>query len=227
MARIRLLIVDDHEVVRLGLRAAFELEPDINVVGEASDGAEVLAKMSVLAPQLILMDVRMERMSGIEACREIKSRYPDVSILMITSYTDNEAVVASLLAGASGYLLKNLSRAELLRSIRLVASGQSLLDPEMVKQATLRLTTLATSGSQTQAPGGELTEREREVLALIARGYTNKQIANTLIVTEKTARNHVSHILEKLGLARRSEAAAFAVEHKLVPPREQHKDEEC
>ncbi len=194
MARIRLLIVDDHEVVRLGLRAAFELEPDINVVGEASDGAEALAKMSVLAPQLILMDVRMERMSGIEACREIKSLYPDVSILMITSYTDNEA------------------------------SGQSLLDPELVKQATSRLTALASSGSQTQ--GGELTEREREVLVLIARGYTNKQIANTLIVTEKTARNHVSHILEKLGLARRSEAAAFAVEHKLVPPREQHKDEE-
>jgi len=224
MARIRLLIVDDHEVVRLGMRAAFELEPDINVVGEASDGAEVLAKMSVLAPQLILMDVRMERMSGIEACREIKSLYPDVSILMITSYTDNEAVLASMLAGASGYLLKNLSRAELLRSIRLVASGQSLLDPELVKQATSRLTALASSGGQTQ--GGELTEREREVLVLIARGYTNKQIANTLIVTEKTARNHVSHILEKLGLARRSEAAAFAVEHKLVPPREQHKDEE-
>jgi len=224
MARIRLLIVDDHEVVRLGLRAAFELEPDINVVGEASNGAEALAKMSVLAPQLILMDVRMERMSGIEACREIKSLYPDVSILMITSYTDNEAVLASMLAGASGYLLKNLSRAELLRSIRLVASGQSLLDPELVKQATSRLTALASSGSQTQR--GELTEREREVLVLIARGYTNKQIANTLIVTEKTARNHVSHILEKLGLARRSEAAAFAVEHKLVPPREQHKDEE-
>src|SRR5438034_694432 len=224
MASIRLLIVDDHEVVRLGLRAAFELEPDINVVGEASDGAEALAKMSVLAPQLILMDVRMERMSGIEACREIKSRYPDVSILMITSYSDNEAVFASMLAGASGYLLKNLSRAELLRSIRLVASGQSLLDPELVKQATSRLNTLATSGSQ--AEGGELTEREREVLALIARGYTNKQIANALIVTEKTARNHVSHILEKLGLARRSEAAAFAVEHKLVPPREQRKEEE-
>src|SRR5205807_7251816 len=164
MARIRLLIVDDHEVVRLGLRAAFELEPDINVVGEASDGAEALVKMSVLAPQLILMDVRMERMSGIEACREIKSHYPDVSILMITSYTDNEAVFASLLAGASGYLLKNLSRSELLRAIRLVASGQSLLDPALVTQATTRLTTLASSGSQTQ--GGELTEREREVLAL-------------------------------------------------------------
>lgn len=226
MSKIRLMIVDDHEVVRLGLRAAFELEPDLNVVGEASNGAEALAKMSVLTPELILMDVRMEKMGGIEACRAIKSSYPNVSILMITSYTDDEAIFASMLAGASGYLLKNLSRAELLRAIRQVASGQSLLDPILVKQATTKLITLADSGTQTHTPGGELTEREREVLALIARGYTNKQIADALIVTEKTARNHVSHILEKLGLARRSEAAAFAVEYKLVPPREQRKNEE-
>jgi len=202
------------------MRAAFELEPDITVVGESSNGAEALAKMSVLAPQVILMDVRMEKMGGIEACREIKSRYPDVHVLMITSYSDDKAVVASILAGASGYLLKNVSRTELLRAIRLVASGQSLLNPDATKQATTRLTTLATGGIQAQAPGDELTEREREVLALIARGYTNKQIAETLVVSEKTARNHVSHILEKLGLSRRSEAAAFAVEHKLVPPRD-------
>ncbi|MEO8953786.1 MAG: response regulator transcription factor [Ktedonobacteraceae bacterium] len=219
MPSIRLMIVDDHEVVRLGMRAAFELEPDINVVGEASNGAEALAKIAVLAPQLILMDIRMEKMGGIEACREIKSRYPEVQVLMITSYSDDDAVLASLLAGASGYLLKNVSRAELLRSIRLVASGQSLLDPTMTGQATNRLTNLSTHGLQRQIPGGELTEREREVLALVARGYTNKQIAESLCVSEKTARNHVSHILEKLGLARRSEAAAFAVEHKLVPPR--------
>lgn len=220
MAKTRLMIVDDHEVVRLGMRAAIEPEADITVVGEASNGAEALAKMSVLAPQVILMDVRMEKMGGIEACREIKSRYPTVHVLMITSYTDDDAVFASILAGASGYLLKNVSRAELLRSIRFVASGQSLLDPNMTKQAAVRLTTIASGGMHTQTPGDELTEREREVLALVARGYTNKQIADALIVSEKTARNHVSHILEKLGLARRSEAAAFAVEHKLVPPRE-------
>jgi len=207
------MIVDDHEVVRLGMRAAFELEADLAVVGEASNGVEALAKVPVLAPELILMDVRMDKMNGIEACREIKSRYPDVRILMLTSYADNEAVAASVMAGASGYLLKNVSRAELLRAMRLVAAGQSLLDPNVTKQVMERL--------QVQAPGNELTEREREVLALVARGYTNKQIAEALYVTEKTARNHVSHILEKLGLARRSEAAAFAVEHKLVPPREQ------
>lgn len=216
MTKTRIMIVDDHEVVRLGMRAAFEAEPDLSVVGEASNGAEALAKMSVLDPQLILMDVRMEKMNGIEACREIKSRYPDVNILMITSYTDDDAVVSSVLAGASGYLLKHVSRADLLRSIRLVASGHSLIDTNTAKQAMEHLT---------QMPGSELTEREREVLTLVARGYTNKQIADTLSVTEKTARNHVSHILDKLGLSRRSEAAAFAVEHKLVPPREHHKND--
>jgi two-component system, NarL family, response regulator DevR len=217
MAKTRIMIVDDHEVVRMGMRAAFETEPDLTVVGEASNGAEAIAKVPVLAPQLILMDVRMEKMNGIEACREIKSRYPDVQILMITSYSDDDAVISSILAGASGYLLKHLSRAELLRSIRLVASGHSLIDTHTTKQAMERLA---------QMPGSDLTEREHEVLALVARGYTNKQIADTLYVSEKTARNHVSHILEKLGMSRRSEAAAFAVEHKLVPPREQQKEDE-
>jgi two-component system, NarL family, response regulator DevR len=216
MTKIRIMIVDDHEVVRLGMRAAFEAEPDLSVVGEASNGAEALAKMAVLDPQLILMDVRMEKMNGIEACREIKSRYPDVRILMITSYTDDDAVISSILAGASGYLLKHVSRVDLLRSIRLAASGHSLIDTKTAEQATEHLMHM---------PGSELTERERDVLTLVARGYTNKQIADTLIVSEKTARNHVSHILDKLGLSRRSEAAAFAVEHKLVPPREQHKDD--
>ena len=210
MVKTRIMIVDDHEVVRMGMRLLFETEDDFTVVGEASNGAEALAKVTVLDPQLILMDVRMEKMGGIEACREIKSQYPQIHILMLTSYTDNDAVVASVLAGASGYLLKHLSRAELLRSVRLVASGQTLIDLASAQQAMQRLT---------QAPGSELTEREREVLALVARGYTNKQIAETLFVSEKTARNHVSHILEKLGLARRSEAAAYAVEHRLVPPK--------
>jgi two-component system response regulator DevR len=216
MTKTRIMIVDDHEVVRIGMRAAFEAEPDLVVVGEASNGAEALAKMTVLDPQLIFMDVRMEKMNGIEACREIKSRFPEVYIVMITSYTDDDAVISSILAGASGYLLKHVSRTELLRSIRLVASGHSLIDTNTAKQAMERIT---------QIPGSELTEREREVLSLVARGYTNKQIADTLFVSEKTARNHVSHILDKLGLSRRSEAAAFAVEHKLVLPREQHKDD--
>lgn len=216
MTKTRIMIVDDHEVVRIGMRTAFEAEPDFKVVGEASNGAEALAKIPVLDPHIVLMDVRMEKMNGIEACREIKSRNPNVHILMITSYTDDDAMISSILAGASGYLLKNVSRAELLRSIRQVASGHPLIDADSAKQAMESLT---------QIPGSELTEREREVLALVARGYTNKQIADTLFVSEKTARNHVSHILDKLGLSRRSEAAAFAVEHKLATTRERDKNE--
>ncbi|HLG65701.1 MAG TPA: response regulator transcription factor [Ktedonosporobacter sp.] len=219
MAKIRLMIVDDHEIVRMGIRAAFELEADINVIGEASSGEEALAKVSVLGPQVILMDVQMQNINGIEACREIKSQHPDVAIVMFTSFADEEAVFDSIMAGADGYLLKNVGRAELLKALRRVASGQSLLDPEATKQVMEQMHALANGTAQ--GPGGDLTEREREVLALVARGYTNRQIADTLYMSEKTARNHVSHILEKLGLSRRSEAAAFAVEHKLVPRREQ------
>lgn len=217
MAKTRIMLVDDHEVLRMGMRLLFETEDDFTIVGEASNGAEALAKVAVLGPQLILMDVRMEKMGGIEACREIKSQYPQVRIVMLTSYTNDDAITASVLAGASGYLLKHLSRAELLRSVRLVASGQTLIDPDTSRQAMQCLA---------QTPGSGLTEREREVLALVARGYTNKQIAEALYVSEKTARNHVSHILEKLGLARRSEAAAYAVEHRLVPPKTPQNDED-
>ena len=212
MTKIRLMIVDDHEVVRLGMRAVFELDSDITVVGEASDGTEALAKVPVLDPGIILMDVRMERMSGIEACREIKSRHPDVRILMITSYSDEEAMLNAIVAGADGYLLKNVSRAELLKTLRRVAAGQSTLDAATNQKVIARMNSIASGADN------DLTEREREVLALVSRGYTNKQIAEALYVSEKTARNHVSHILEKLGLSRRSEAAAFAVEHKIVPP---------
>ena len=223
MAKIRLMIVDDHEVVRVGMRALFELESDINVIGEASNGAEAVAKVGVLDPQVILMDVRMPNMNGIEACRDIKSTRPDVHVLMITSHDDAKAAEDSILAGASGYLIKNSSRAELLKAIRLVSIGQSLVDPASAKQAMTKIMSLA-SGT-THIAGEDLTEREREVLVLVARGYTNKQIAEALYVSEKTARNHVSHILEKLGLSRRSEAAVFAVENKLVPPREVHQEE--
>jgi len=223
VAKTRLMIVDDHEIVRMGMHALFELESDINVVGEASNGAEAVAKVGVLDPQVILMDVRMPNMGGVEACRDIKSTHPAVYILMITSHDDAKAAEDSILAGASGYLIKNSSRAELLKSVRLVAAGQTLVDPNSAKQAMTKIMSLA-SGT-THIPGEELTEREREVLALVARGYTNKQIADTLYVSEKTARNHVSHILEKLGLSRRSEAAVFAVENKLVPPREIRHDE--
>ncbi|HEV7128925.1 MAG TPA: response regulator transcription factor [Ktedonobacterales bacterium] len=211
--KLRVMVVDDHEVVRLGMRAALEVEPDINVVGEATNGAEALAKLSVLAPEVVLMDVRMEKLGGIEACREITGQYPDIKVLMLTSFDDDDALAASLLAGARGYLLKNVSRAELLRAVRKVASGTMLLDAAMLGRGRRRLDALA---GRVAGPEDALTEREREVLALVAKGFTNRQIAETLCLSEKTARNHLSHILEKLGLSRRSEAAVYAVEHQLL-----------
>lgn len=208
--KLRVMVVDDHEVVRLGMRAALDIEPDIIVVGEATNGAEALAKVPVLAPDVILMDVRMEKLGGIEACREITSQYPATRVLMLTSFDDDDAAAASLLAGARGYLLKNVTRTDLVRSIRAVGAGTTLLDGDLLNRGKRRLDTLA------YGPQDALTEREREVLALVARGYTNRQIAEALSLSEKTARNHLSHILEKLGLSRRSEAAVYAVEHRLV-----------
>jgi DNA-binding NarL/FixJ family response regulator len=213
--KLRVMVVDDHEVVRLGMRAALGVEPDITVVGEAMNGAEALAKVPVLAPEVILMDVRMDKLGGIEACREITGQYPDVRVIMLTSFDDDDALAASMVAGARGYLLKNVSRSELLKAVRQVAAGASLLDAEMLGRGKRRLDALA---GRTDAPEHELTEREREVLALVARGLTNKQIAEALSLSEKTARNHLSHILEKLGLSRRSEAAVYAVQHDLLPP---------
>lgn len=213
--KLRVMVVDDHEVVRLGMRAALDAEPDIAVVGEATNGAEALAKVPVLGPDVILMDVRMEKLGGIEACREITSLHPDVRVIMLTSFDDDDALAASLVAGARGYLLKNVSRADLLRAVRQVAAGAALLDADMLGRGKRRLDDLA---GRARTPEQALTEREREVLALVARGYTNRQIAETLSLSEKTARNHLSHILEKLGLSRRSEAAVYAVQHRIVRP---------
>ena len=211
MATIRLMVVDDHEVVRTGLRAILEPEGDLVVVGEAASAREAIQKVRDLNPHVILMDVRMEGMSGIEACRLIKSAHPQVNVLMLTSFAEDEAVISSILAGASGYLLKNVGRADLLRAIRAVAGGQSLLDPSVTKSVMERLTSLAT---REHARATEvMSEREREVLVLVAQGFTNREIADKLVISENTARNHVSRILEKLGLSRRSEAAVFAARH--------------
>ncbi len=216
MSRIRVLLVDDHELVRLGLRTALSIEPDISIVGEAPDAAEALRLVDALTPDVVLMDVIMPGGSGIEACRDIRAAHPKVQVLMLTSSSDQQAVFASIMAGAAGYLLKNTGRADLVRAIRAVARGEALLDPAVTRTVTERLTQLARA--RAVEPTEPLTEREREVLALVARGHTNKEIAERLVIAEKTARNHISHILEKLNLSRRSEAAAFAVRQNLVPP---------
>lgn len=214
MGTIRVLLVDDHEVVRAGLRAMLEIEPDLRVIGEASDGARAVLDAESLGPDVVIMDVRMDTMDGIASCREIKSRMPQTGVLMLTSFGTNEAVLAALVAGASGFMLKNAPRTELLRAVRAVGAGQSLLDPSITKTVTNRLVELT---EQAEHPAiAALSPREREVLALVAHGATNREIADRLVVAETTARNHVSHILEKLGMARRSEAAAFAAQVGLM-----------
>jgi DNA-binding NarL/FixJ family response regulator len=210
--KTRLMIVDDHEVVRMGLRAALDVEPDFTVVAEAANGREAIEKARAHRPDIVLMDVRMEGMDGIEACREVRSELPETKVLMLTSFAEEETVVAAVLAGAAGYVLKNVARARLLEALRAVAAGESLLDSKVTKGLLDKLMAARTAPDD----DGELTAREREVLVLIAEGATNKEIAAKLVVSDNTARNHVSHILSKLGFSRRSEAAAYAVKKGLV-----------
>jgi DNA-binding NarL/FixJ family response regulator len=211
--RIRVLLVDDHEVVRLGLRTVLEVEPDLEVVGDADTAARAVVAANRLRPDLVLLDVVLPDGSGIEACREIRATLPAVRVLILTSFGDETAVLSAMLAGASGYLLKNAPRADLLQAIRAVAGGATLLDPAVAKVVQQHLARLS-AGKETGRPA--LSDREREVIALIARGLTNREIAESLVISEKTARNHVSNILDKLGLSRRSEAAAYAVRHGMA-----------
>jgi DNA-binding NarL/FixJ family response regulator len=215
MALIRVLLVDDHEVVRIGLRSLLELEPDIVVTGEAADGAAAVAAAAALRPDVAILDVRMGEVDGISACREIRSACPETSVLILTSFGTEEAVLASLMAGASGFLLKNAGRATLLQAVRTLASGQSLLDPAVTRGVMHRLVELTARVGPAEV--AQLSEREREVLRLVAEGLTNRAIAERLVISEATARNHVSHILEKLGLSRRSQAAALAARLGLLP----------
>ena len=214
MPKLRVMVVDDHEVVRTGLKAILEPEGDLEVVGEAASAREAVQSVPRLDPHVILMDVRMEEMSGIEACRLIKSAQPGVNVLMLTSFGEEEAVMSAIIAGASGYLLKNLGRADLLKAIRPAADGQHLLDPSVTGQVMERLARL-TARDQERAVGS-ISDREKEVLVLVAQGRTNKEIAENLVISENTARNHVSRILDKLGFSRRSEAASFAAQRGLL-----------
>ena len=214
MGHVKVMIVDDHELVRTGLRAILEPEEDLSVVAEAGSADEALDKTARFLPNVVVMDVRMEGTSGIEACRAIKTAHPDVNVLMLTSFSEEEAVLSAIMAGASGYLLKNLGRADLLRAIRAVAGGQNLLDPSVTGRVMERLARLAAREDNQLVEG--LSQREREVLVLVARGLTNREIAGELVISENTARNHVSRILEKLRLSRRSEAATFAAQHGLL-----------
>ena len=211
---IRLMIVDDHEVVRLGLKSALEPEDDMELAGDFGDARAALREAEFSRPDVVLMDVRMPGMDGIEACRAMRDIAPDARVIMLTSYGDEQAVFSSIMAGASGYLLKNTGRADLLNAIRSVAGGQSLLDAAITGQVLAKLKELTIREEAREVE--MLSGREREVLALVADGMTNKEIAARLIISSNTARNHVSRILDKLGLSRRSEAATFAAQHGLL-----------
>ena len=204
---VAVLLVDDHEVVRVGLRSLLGRERGMEVVGEAGTAAEAVAQAARLRPDVVVMDVRLPDRSVVEACRDIRSADQRIRVIMLTSYTDEEAVYNAILAGASGYLLKQIRGQELVRAIETVAAGNSLLDPAVTQKVLEKVKRLA-SGQQ---PDGitQLSAQERKVLALVTEGKTNKEIAGALGLSDKTVKNYLSHVFEKLHLSRRAEAAAF------------------
>jgi len=214
--KTRILLVDDHEVVLVGLRSLLDSEEDMVVVGDATDGDSAVRSAARLQPDVVVMDVRLGPKDGIEACREIKAAHPAIAVLILTSFASDEAVVAALVAGASGFLVKNTGRSEILRAIRVLSTGQSMLDPTVTKRVIERL--VSSVGDSTPSEFAELSAREREVLQRLAQGDTNRQIAEHLVISEATARHHVSNVLEKLGLSRRSEAAALAARLRFGSP---------
>jgi len=220
MSVLRLVLVDDHQVVRLGLRALLDSEPDISVVGEASTVAEALGVVDQLQPDIVLMDIRLPDQSGIAACQQVRQHWPAVQVLMLTSFADEDLVLDAISAGAAGYVLKQVGTDDLLRAVRAVGRGDAVLDPTVTRQLLARV-----RRAEHDAHGAafrDLSERELAILALIAKGKTNAEIAAALFLSEKTARNHVSTILEKLDLTNRIEAATYAVRHhieRFVPER--------
>ena len=209
---VRILLVDDHEVVRAGLRMLLGHRPTLAIVGEASTAAAAVTEAARTAPDVVIMDVRLPDGSGVEACREIRSARPDTRVLMLTSFADEEAVDASVMAGASGYLLKQAGSAELIHAIDVVAAGGSLLDPTVTGHLLERFRRMAASGEGD--PVSSLTEQERRVLALVGEGKTNREIAAAMHLSEKTVKNYVSTLLGKLHVQRRAAAAAFAAKQR-------------
>ncbi len=204
----RVLVVDDHAMVRRGLAAFLRVKPDLLLVGEAASGGEAITLCERLQPDVVLMDLMMPGMSGAEATRAIRGRWPQIQIIALTSFGDREIVREALAAGALSYLLKNVSAEDLAQAIRAACSGRSMLANEVVQALVQQENELPVAD--------ELTPREREVLALMVKGLTNPEIANRLIVSRATAKAHVSNVLAKLGAANRAEAVAIALQRKLV-----------
>ncbi len=210
---LRILIVDDHEVVRLGLRALLDRHPDFTVVDEASTAREALQKALLHRPDVVVMDIRLPGRSGIDGCRDIVSQLPDTRVIMLTSYAEDELLFDAIEAGACGYVLKQIGSDDLIRAIETVGRGGALLDPSVTRRVLERVREAARKDEL--AAFAELTEQELRVLALIAEGKTNREIAQALYLGEGTVRNYVSSILSKLNVTNRAEAAAFAVRHNL------------
>jgi two-component system, NarL family, response regulator LiaR len=208
--RITVVIADDHPVVRQGLRTFLDLQEDLEVVAEASDGEEAVARAVEFVPDVVVLDLVMPKMDGIEAIRGIRDASPSTRVLVLTSFLDDEKVLPAVKAGAAGYLLKDAEPGELANAIRTVTRGEALLHPTVAAKVVQEL------ASRDRSPVAELTDRELEVLRLLARGLANKAIALELHVSEKTVKTHVSNILAKLHLADRTQAALFAVRERLV-----------
>jgi DNA-binding NarL/FixJ family response regulator len=203
---VRVFLLDDHEIVRRGVRDLIEAEDDLTVVGEASTESEAMARIPATRPDVAVLDVQLGDGSGIEVAREIRSAHPEIQCLMLTSFADDEALFDSILAGAAGYVLKQVRGGELLEGIRRVAAGQSLLDPSMTTRVLDRLR----RGNVEDERVASLTSQERRILDLLAEGLTNRQIAERLHLAEKTVKNYVSNLLMKMGMQRRTEAAVYA-----------------
>ncbi|MDX8034949.1 response regulator transcription factor [Lentzea sp. BCCO 10_0856] len=213
----RVFLVDDHEVVRVGIRELLSASEDLEVVGEASSVTEALTRVPAVAPDVAVLDVRLPDGNGIELCRELMSRLPDLKCLMLTSFTDDEALFDAIMAGASGFVLKRIVGADLTSAVKTVAAGQSLLDARSTSALLNRIRRERENGD----PVRMLTEQERTVLDLIGEGLTNRQIADKMHLAEKTVKNYVSHLLAKLGLERRTQAAVLASKLvKAAPPDE-------
>ena len=210
---LRLLLVDDHEVVRQGLRALIERRPAFQIVAEAGTVSEAVAAARRYEPDLVLMDVRLPDGSGVEACRAIREELPATRVVMLTSYPDEEAVLAAILAGASGYLLKEIRGRDLVAALEAVGRGDSLLDPAVTERVLERVRRMAAGDASDEL--SELTSQERKILMLVAEGKTNREIAAEVFLSDKTVKNYVSSILSKLNLQRRAQAAAFVAKHRL------------
>jgi DNA-binding NarL/FixJ family response regulator len=213
MKQLRIIIVDDHEVVRLGLRTLLDRHPDFTVIDEARTAREAIEKTLQHHPDVVVMDVRLQGGSGIEACRKIVAQAPDIKVIILTSYAEDEMLFDAISAGAAGYVLKQIGGDDLVRSIERVGRGEALLDPSLVQKVFARVREAARK--EEAAAFAELTDQELRVLAQVAEGKTNREIAKALYLGEGTVRNYVSSILSKLGLTNRAEAAAYAVEHNL------------